>query len=66
MSIDEKNMQLMKALDDAWNSQDWNTFEECHADDVSVFWPGQPEPTRVCIIIVRKLLNSRHFLTIIL
>lgn len=64
-------MGLMKTLDDdddAWNSQDWNTFEERYADDdVSVFWPGQPEPTRVCIIIVRKLLNSsRHFLTIIL
>lgn len=39
-------MELMKTLDDAWNSQDWNTFEERHADDVSVFWPGQSEPTR--------------------
>ena len=39
-------MDLMKTLDDAWNSQDWNTFEERHADNVAVFWPGQPEPTR--------------------
>jgi hypothetical protein len=39
-------MELMKTLDDAWNSQDWKTFEERHADNVSVFWPGQPEPTR--------------------
>lgn len=23
MSADEKNMELMKTLDDAWNSQDW-------------------------------------------
>jgi len=46
MSIEEKNMELMKTLDDAWNSQDWDTFEECHADNVAVYWPGQPEPTR--------------------
>lgn len=42
----EERMQLMKTLDDAWNSQDWKTFEERHADDVAVFWPGQPDPTR--------------------
>jgi predicted ester cyclase len=46
MSIEEKNMELMKTLDDAWNSQDWDTFEEHHADNVAVYWPGQPEPTR--------------------
>lgn len=46
MTIGEKNMDLMKTLDDAWNSQDWDTFEERHADNVAVFWPGQPEPTR--------------------
>jgi predicted ester cyclase len=46
MSIEEKNMELMKTLDDAWNSQDWDTFEERHADKVAVYWPGQPEPTR--------------------
>ena len=42
----EENMQLMKTLDDAWNSQDWDTFEERHADNVAVYWPGQPEPTK--------------------
>ena len=46
MTADEKNMELMKTLDDAWNSQDWDTFEERHADNVAVFWPGQPDPTR--------------------
>jgi hypothetical protein len=46
MPVEEKNMELMKTLDDAWNSQDWDTFEERHADDVKVYWPGQPEPTR--------------------
>lgn len=45
MSVEE-NMRLMKTLDDAWNSQDWETFNERHADDVAVFWPGQPEATK--------------------
>jgi ketosteroid isomerase-like protein len=38
----EENMQLMKTLDDAWNSQDWETFSQRHADDVIVRWPGKP------------------------
>jgi ketosteroid isomerase-like protein len=46
MSTEEKNKELMKTLDDAWNSQDWDTFKERHADNVAVFWPGQPNPTR--------------------
>jgi ketosteroid isomerase-like protein len=46
MSIQENNKQLMKTLDDAWNSQDWDTFKNRHAEDVVVFWPGQPDPTR--------------------
>jgi ketosteroid isomerase-like protein len=46
MSLEEKNKDLMKTLDDAWNSQDWDTFEERHAEKVTVFWPGQPNPTR--------------------
>ena len=41
MSVEE-NMNLMKTLDDAWNSQDWDTFSKRHADDVIVRWPGQP------------------------
>ena len=46
MSIEEKNKDLMKTLDDAWNSQDWDTFEDRHAENVAVFWPGQQNPTR--------------------
>jgi ketosteroid isomerase-like protein len=38
----EENMKLMKTLDDAWNSQDWDTFIERHAEEVIVRWPGQP------------------------
>jgi hypothetical protein len=30
----------MKALKDAWNTQDWDTFEERHDDNVAVFWLG--------------------------
>jgi hypothetical protein len=45
MSVEE-NLQLMKTLDDAWNSQDWSTFKKRHSENVAVYWPGQPEPTR--------------------
>jgi ketosteroid isomerase-like protein len=45
-TIEEKNMRLMQTLDDAWNSQDWDTFSQRHAENCAVFWPGQPEPTR--------------------
>jgi len=40
------NLKLMKTLDDAWNSQDWDTFNKRHAEEVAIYWPGQPEPTR--------------------
>jgi ketosteroid isomerase-like protein len=46
MSTEEKNKELMKTLEDAWNSQDWDTFKERHAENVAVFLPGQPDPTR--------------------
>jgi len=45
MSIEE-NLRLMKTLDDAWNAQDWDTFNKRHTEDVVVKWPGQSEPTR--------------------
>ena len=38
----EENMNLMKTLDDAWNSQDWETFSKRHTEDVIVRWPSQP------------------------
>ena len=41
MSV-EQNLKLMKTLDDAWNSQDWETFIERHANNVIVRWPDQP------------------------
>jgi len=44
MSVEE-NMQLMQTLDDAWNAQDWVTYEKRHSEYTVVYWPGQPEPT---------------------
>jgi ketosteroid isomerase-like protein len=46
MNSVEENLRLMKTLDDAWNTQDWDTFDSRHAENVVVYWPGQPEPTR--------------------
>ncbi len=45
MSTVKENMHLMQTLDNAWNTQDWATFENRHAPDVDVFWPGQALPT---------------------
>jgi predicted ester cyclase len=42
----EDNIRLMKSLDDAWNNQDWGTFNKRHTEDVIVRWPGQSQPTR--------------------
>lgn len=42
----EENLELMITLDDAWNAQDWETFNKRHAEETTVYWPGQPEPTR--------------------
>lgn len=46
----EGNLRLMKTLDDAWNagpySPRWETFRKRHKEDVKVYWPNQPEPTK--------------------
>jgi hypothetical protein len=36
MTIEQRNMELMQTLDDAWNSQDWDTFDRRHKKDVIV------------------------------
>ena len=41
MANEKRNMELMQTLDDAWNSQDWDTFAKRHRKDVVVRWPGQ-------------------------
>jgi hypothetical protein len=42
----KENLELMKTLDDAWNSQNWEVFRKRHSEDTAVFWPGQPDPTK--------------------
>ena len=46
----EELAELMQTLDDAWNagpnSKLWDTFRKRHTEDVAVYWPGQPDPTR--------------------
>ena len=46
----KENLDLMKTLDDAWNagpeSPLWERFKKRHKEDVAVYWPGQPTPTR--------------------
>jgi len=57
----KENMKLMMTLDDAWNNQDWETFKKRHAENVTVYWPGQPEPTREEKRTSKNLLiSSRH------
>ena len=38
----EKNLDLMKTLDDSWNSQDLRVFRKRHAKDCIIRWPNQP------------------------
>jgi ketosteroid isomerase-like protein len=42
VSPEEQNMELMQTLDDAWNAQDLDTFEQRHKEHVVVRWPGKP------------------------
>jgi predicted ester cyclase len=38
---EKRNLELMQTLDDAWNAQDWDTFDNRHRKEVVVRWPGQ-------------------------
>ncbi len=44
-TVEQRNMELMQTLDDAWNAQDVEVFRKRHKPDVIVRWPGQPDPT---------------------
>jgi predicted ester cyclase len=35
------NLERMYALDEAWNAQDWESFDAYHDQDVVVYWPGR-------------------------
>jgi ketosteroid isomerase-like protein len=41
-STEQRNMELMQTLDDAWNAQDLETFAQSHKPNTVVRWPGQP------------------------
>jgi predicted ester cyclase len=41
MADPEHLMELMQTLDDAWNSQDLETFAKRHKTNTVVSWPGQ-------------------------
>ena len=60
----EENMRLMKTLDDAWNSQDWDTFSKRHTDDVVVRWPDQPPTNGIDAHKKGESISSKRFLTI--
>jgi hypothetical protein len=38
----DKNLELMKTLDDSWNSQDLTVFRKRHAKNCIIGWPNQP------------------------
>ncbi len=50
----EVNMKLIKTLDDAWNSQDWDTFSKRYVDDVIVRWPARPSTKEIAAHRLRK------------
>jgi SnoaL-like polyketide cyclase len=57
--MEQENLsELMKTLDDAWNSADWEVFRMRHAKDVKVTWPGGNPPT---IGIEAHITESQEF-----
>jgi hypothetical protein len=34
----KENLGLMKTLDDAWNSQNWEIFRKRHSEDTAPHW----------------------------
>lgn len=44
--IIEGNLKLLKTLDDARNSQDWDTFNKRYVEIIVLYWPVQTELTR--------------------
>jgi hypothetical protein len=44
-STEERNMELMQTLDDAWNSEDEEVFRARHKPEAIVRRPGRRAPT---------------------
>lgn len=53
----EYNLVLMKTLDDAWNAQDWETFDKRHAEETDIYWPGQKDPTLESVEFFKSIEN---------
>lgn len=44
--MSEEDLQLLITLDDPWNVQECDTFNNQQAENTGTNRPGQPEPTR--------------------
>ena len=42
----EEDLQLLITLDDPWNAQECDTFQNHQAEHTVMYWPVQPVPTR--------------------
>ena len=59
-TLEEHNMELMQTLDDAWNAQDWDTFDKRHKHDVVVRWPDNRRRTEPTTTAARRSRCSRR------
>ena len=62
---ESRNTQLMLTLDDAFNSRDWDTFEQRHKPDTVVHWPGMvdtvgsPDHRVECVELCKTFPDAR-------
>jgi hypothetical protein len=59
----DKNLELMKTLDDSWNSQDLTVFRKRHAKNCIIRWPNQPPTIGIEALNRKQSRSFRHFLT---
>jgi hypothetical protein len=55
----QKTMELLQTLDDAWDAQDWDTFDKRHRRDVVVRGPGSRPRTADAVIAPSRSISSR-------
>lgn len=53
----EGNLKLMKTLDDAWNGQDWDTFNIRHAETAVINLSVCPKVSTPIFIDIHIFLN---------
>jgi hypothetical protein len=59
----EKNLELMKTLDDSWNSQDLTVFRKRHTKTASFAGPTSRLPSALKRMSRKQSHSFRHFLT---